>query len=108
MPDNAVSAPDGLGDRGSRFWRQVTSEFVLRADEQQLLTEACRMLDLVDRLADVVDDDGATTSGSRGQLTVHPCLSELRQVRQELRHHLRELGLPDVEDVEAGGTLRAV
>lgn len=107
----SVSVPSDLPQdgRGRRFWDRVTAEHVLRPDEVELLCEAARMLELADRLREVVDDDGPLTSGSRGQLTTHPALTELRLLRQELRHHLRELDLPEPEpEHEQGGKLRAV
>lgn len=80
-------AADG---RGGRFWRSVLDHYVLREDEMEVLTEACRLLDLVDALNAAVTADGPVVGGKP-----HPALVELRQVRQELRRSLAALTLPD-------------
>lgn len=93
--------PDDLADdgRGARFWSAAVGEYRLRCDELELLAEACRLLDLQDRLREAVEADGIMVSGSRGQLAVNPALTELRQVRHQTRLHLSALKLPD-PDVE--------
>ncbi len=63
----------------------------MRADEIELLAEACRQLDLADTLR-----DEATSPMVEGR--VHPALVELRQVRMELRRTLAQLALPDEDD----------
>lgn len=94
---------------GTGFWSAVVSEHVLRADEVELLREAAGMLDLADRLRETVEADGIMSTGSTGQLTVHPAVGELRQVRAELRLYLRQLDLPEPDDeAVAGPRLRAV
>lgn len=105
-----MKPPDDLVNygRGRRFWRAVLADHECRPDELELLAEAARMLDLADALRETVSEDGLTVEGSRGQVTTHPALTELRQVRQELRHTLRELDLPDPPAVPEGRRLRAV
>lgn len=96
MPESRP-APSDLagGGRGATFWETVSEGYELRPDEVELLAEACRLLDLVDSLRQVVADDGLTSTGSKGQVTTNPALVELRQVRQQLRLHLNALALPD-------------
>ncbi len=86
--------PAGLRPRGRgrRFWRTVLAAYeAMRADEIELLAEACRQLDLADTLR-----DEATSPMVEGR--VHPGLVELRQVRMELRRTLAQLALPDEDD----------
>jgi hypothetical protein len=52
-------------------------------------------MSLCDDLRAAVDRDGYTTKGSTGQMVAHPLLTELRANRSELRHVLRQLGLPN-------------
>jgi hypothetical protein len=80
--------------RGVRFWRRVVAEFDPSLAETELLAEACRLLDELDDLRAVVARDGATVTGSRGQVRAHPALGELRQARGELRRLLDALGIP--------------
>lgn len=96
-----LKAPAGLGRRGTTFWKEVTGAYTVeRPDELALLTEACRILSLCDDLRQAVERDGYTTAGSTGQLVAHPLLTELRANRAELRHVLRQLGLPNPDGDE--------
>lgn len=94
--------------RGRRFWRAMTAEYTLRVDEIEVLAESARMLDLLDVLRERVAEDGPVVDGSRGQVVVHPALVELRQVRQELRRTLGQLGIPDEADEEQPGARPAL
>jgi hypothetical protein len=90
VSDPVPAPPGDLVDRGVGFWRAVCEDHELRPDELELLAEACRLLDLADRLR-------AETAG--GPLLVdgrtHPLLVELRQVREQLRKSLSVLAFPD-------------
>ena len=88
-------APDPPSDlvsrgRGRKFWRAVTGEFVVSAQELELIAEVCRTLDLLDRLRDEFADEQVVVDGR-----THPLLVEQRLVRQELRLALSTLGLSD-------------
>lgn len=102
--------PKGLGTRGARFWRVTVADFELAAGELQLLAECCRTLDTLDTLAAVVAEDGPTSTGSAGQVIVHPAIGEARQQRLTLHRLLAALALPDDEGatVPTGHQLRAV
>jgi P27 family predicted phage terminase small subunit len=94
--------PPGLGKRGTAFWKAVTKTYdIERPDEVELLMEACRIMSLCDSLRETVERDGFTAKGSTGQTVAHPLLTELRANRSELRHVLRQLGLPSPEISEA-------
>ena len=66
--------------RGRRFFRAVTAEFEPDPHEVELLAEAARMLDLVDRLREATADVPLEVDGK-----THPLIVELRQVRSDLR-----------------------
>lgn len=101
-------APAGLNDRGTAYWNHVVTEYELSASELTILIEVCRTLDDLDRLADVIASDGATTLGSQGQTVVHPALTEARGQRLALHRLVAALALPDVDGttVPTTGTLR--
>jgi acetyl-CoA acetyltransferase len=80
--------------RGRAFWRKVDSAFTMSDAEREILGEACRTLDELAALRTAVVDEGATTTGSRGQPRVHPALMELRQARAEFRRLVAALNLP--------------
>lgn len=91
-------APTGLGARGRRFWRETVGEFDLSDAEREILAEACRTLDDLDRLAASIAADGAMTTGSQGQPVVNPALTEARGQRAILHRLLAALQLPDADD----------
>jgi hypothetical protein len=97
----AQKPPAGLGERGRRFWDDVTATYALRADELELLVEAARILDLLARLEAEVAAQPLVLPGSKGQARPHPLLSEQRQNQLALATICRQLGLPDHDAVRA-------
>lgn len=90
--------PEGLKDRGLRFWQDVAEGFELAVDERQLLVEVARQLDLVEELHQQVQRDGLMSSGSQGQPVLHPAIEKLQGGRQLVGRLLAQLGLPDEDD----------
>jgi len=116
MTEKAVTAehsqpapPAGLAARGRRFWRETVEKFELSASELALLREVCRVMDRLDALAAVIESDGATTVGSKGQVVVHPALTEARGQQLVLHRLIGALALPDEvgEAVPSVARLRA-
>ena len=101
MTDRKPSAPKGLGARGRAFWRQVVADFTLDIAELELLTEVARALDECEALHAVVEEQGRTVPGSKGQVRAHPALAELRATRLMLGRLLAQLELPN----EVGSSL---
>jgi len=66
--ERQLVSPSGLAARGRAFWQQVTGEFDLDLAEVELLTEVARALDESEALHRVVEDQGRTVPGSRGQV----------------------------------------
>lgn len=96
MPDlPKIPAPKALKKRGRKFWRDVTSRWILRADELVVLENACRLVDLVDELEADLAGQSLTVTGSMGQQRENPLLSEMRQQRALLNRTLAQLKLPD-------------
>jgi hypothetical protein len=85
--------PDGLAPRGRAFWEDVSAEYTVGRDEEELLLETARQLDLCESLAEILDRDGLTVEGSAGQTRLHPALSELRMARLAAGRLLAQLGL---------------
>lgn len=92
------NAPAGLGSRGRKFWRSTLGEFELSDAEQEILAEACRTLDDLDRLAGLVAEHGSMVTGSQGQPVLNPALTEARGQRLALHRLVAALQLPDAED----------
>lgn len=91
-------APTGLGARGRRFWRSTLADFELSDAEQEILAEACRTLDDLDRLAGMVAEHGSMVTGSQGQPVLNPALTEARGQRLALHRLVAALQLPDADD----------
>jgi hypothetical protein len=60
-----------------------------------LLDEACRAENLCRQLEDVVRSDGLLSSGSMGQVTVHPAVQSLRAHQAHLARMLMQLGIAE-------------
>ena len=77
--------PPSLAKAGRALWRSIQNDledgWQLDSREQHSLAQACRAEDHLSRLDAIVEKDGATIEGSRGQVTVHPCLVESRHLR---------------------------
>ena len=84
-----------LGPRGRQLWKHVTGDYELSAPETELLIEACRTADLCEQLQHLVDQDGLTSIGSKGQTRANPLLAELRAARLVFLRVLASLDLPD-------------
>lgn len=101
-------APAKLGARGRRLWDEVLASYRLRPDELVLLVDACREVDLIDRMERELDRDGELlVRGSMGQQVAHPLLAELRQHRAALKQLLAALHLPDESGREAASRSEA-
>jgi hypothetical protein len=108
--DDALKPPSGLRTPGKRLWLSVIGRYVLTAAEQELLGQACRTADEVDRLEKAVRQlPELTVRGSSGQPKGHPLLAEVRAHRVLLERLTSALNLPDdAEEVGArAGTRHA-
>lgn len=91
-------APAGLGARGRKFWRSTLADFELSGAEQEILAEACRTLDDLDRLAGMIAEHGSMVTGSQGQPVLNPAVTEARGQRLALHRLVAALQLPDADD----------
>lgn len=92
--------PTGLGPKGSKFWGQIADEYALEDTPEValILEQACRTLDIVERLQRIVDEaPSLQVNGSRGQPAPLPELTELRQYRAQLAALIKQLNLEDDE-----------
>lgn len=94
----APKVPSGLLVSGSKLWRAVTRDYELEVHEEQLLLEACRCVDRLDRLAEESRDAPLTVENTRGDLVSHPSLVEARQQQIVFSRLLASLRLPSGEE----------
>ena len=90
-----VPAPAKLSAKARRLWSSVTEKYDLRADELRVLEDACREVDLVERLEKALADGDLIVRGSQGQPVANPLVTEIRQHRGQLQRLLGSLKLPD-------------
>jgi P27 family predicted phage terminase small subunit len=95
--------PINLGEAGIRLWGSILADlddsWQLDARELHLLERACRVEDEMRKLEAVVDQEGATSTGSKGQVVVHPAVLEGRQLKLA---QLRLLGSLELADPKTG------
>lgn len=95
--------PDRLGPRGAALWAEITGSYDLAAAELEILTEACRCADRLERLdehlhdADLswLDVEKLRSDGASFRVTVDAALSEARQQQNILKQLIASLRLPD-------------
>lgn len=96
-------APAGLSAKARRIWRDILADHELRTDELRILEDACREVDLIERMEAAlvkVDDAGElenplVVKGSMGQPASSPLVQEIRQHRNTLKSLFAALNLPD-------------
>lgn len=105
--------PARLGAPGAALWSSILGDLPpdwdLDARELHLLGRACRCADELALLEAAVDADGATTTGSRGQVVAHPALAESRQLRLAQLRLLSAIEMvdPQAEKAATPAQLRA-
>lgn len=103
MP-SPLPPPAGLkAKQAETLWREVTGTYELRADELRILEDACREVDLVERLEVELSKAELVVKGSMGQPVANPLVQEIRQHRQVVKGLLAALKLPD-EDGSVSGS----
>lgn len=98
-----MTEPARLGPRGSALWSAVTGSHTLAAAELEILTEACRCADRLERLdQQLTGDDMAwldlekmRSDEHEYRVTVDAALSEARQQQNILKQLVASLRLPD-------------
>ena len=112
--DGLPSPPAFLSEPAEALWWGVLAGegedhdgYELESHELVLLREACRAQTRLDQLAHVIDVEGTTTTGSKGQTVTHPALSEARQTQLTLARLIAALRMPQGEDDGRRSTVTA-
>ncbi len=102
--------PAGLAEAGRALWLalvgDVAEDWELDRRELHLLERACVCADRLAELDAAVERDGATTRGSRGQLVVHPALSEGRMLELVQMRLLKTVELADPAEARSPASSR--
>ncbi|MEU9807030.1 hypothetical protein [Mycobacterium sp. NPDC050853] len=95
-------APNGLKTKGAALWRSLHEQFDFSQDPHRstLVEDICRTADAIDRMQKVVDKaDDLRVKGSQSQPVAMPELPELRQYRALKARLLKDLALPDTDEL---------
>lgn len=100
MSSQAPQPPAELRRSGRNLWLAVNGEYELEEHERGLLMEMCRTVDMLDRLAALVEAEGEMVTGADGGRKMHPALVEARQLRIAYARLAAALRLPAGEEGE--------
>ena len=86
-----------FADPLKRICRDVF-DFTDEPHKVHILTQACRVADVVAELHEAADEAPLTVKGSMGQQAISPFIAEARAQRALLAQLLSRLGLPDTDE----------
>lgn len=89
------TVPRGLKPKAQRLWRDTVAVYDLRPDELRILEDACREVDIVEKIHARLSRENLLVEGSMGQAVAHPLLQEIRHHRMVTQRLLAGLKLPD-------------
>ena len=90
----------GLQMGGRRLWNRVQKEFELGQHEEAVLLQACRIVDVLDRLQTVIDEGDVVISSPQGT-KANPAIVEFRQQAVTLAKCMASLRIP-IDDGQTG------
>jgi hypothetical protein len=94
-------APMGLKMGGKRLWNRITGEFDLAEHETTVLLQACRIVDVLDRLQVAIDSSEVLVVSPQG-LKANPAVVEFRQQAVTLAKCMASLRIPIDSDSAEG------
>lgn len=95
-----MRSPAGLQTEGRRLWRKIHAVFDLENDPHKvhILTQACRVADIVAELDEAADQAPLTVKGSMGQPVISPFIAEARVQRALLAQLLARLNFEEFRE----------
>ena len=90
-----LKTPANLGAKARALWTKLTTDYEFRADELRVLEDACREVDLIERMESELRGSAMVVKGSMGQPVAAPLVTEVRQHRATLARLLAGLKIPD-------------
>lgn len=88
-----AKAPMGLKLGGARLWNRVVGDFELAQHEEAVLLQACRIVDVLDRLQAVIDVGEVVVASPQG-MKANPAVVEFRQQAVTLAKCMASLRIP--------------
>jgi P27 family predicted phage terminase small subunit len=116
MSRRLPAAPEGLSEATASLWPGLYSDLVAVTGAPEVdvlqLAELVRTMDRLAAVRAAIDEEGPTTTGSRGQVRAHPLLGAEGDLRKQVAAGFDRLGLsPSVArdswtEVQRGGRLK--
>jgi hypothetical protein len=97
--DDAITppVPAGLDERGGRLWTSLHEAYPAMIDaERELVLEACRVADRLERLDEVCRATEPVVQAKTGPIA-NPAFAEARQQQNLLKQIIAALRLPDAK-----------
>ena len=86
--------PDIFGPAGTRLWKAITGEWLIEdAASLEVLQQCCHSADMVARLRQLIDQDGACVRTKGGLIREHPAVRHELAYRQFIVRALGKLGV---------------
>lgn len=98
MSNQKPKPPDELNAGGRNLWNAVMSEYELDMHELLLLRQACRVVDILDRLSVAAESAPLAVTNSRGDVISNPILVESRMQGIVLARLFAALRLPSGDE----------
>jgi hypothetical protein len=98
--EDFMRTPAGVGPAGGTLWRSTVEvfDFTDEPHKVQILTQVCRVADVVAELDEAADEAPLTVKGSMGQQVISPFIAEAGAQRALLAQLLSRLGLPETDE----------
>ncbi len=90
--------PEGLGSKAEDVWRDTVDKYELRGHELRILEDACREVDLIERMQTALAATPLIVEGSQGQPVESPLVKEIRQHRVTYQRLVGALKLPEEDE----------
>jgi len=90
--------PEHLSPASRDWWRAIAVRYELEPHHERTLQAACEAWDRGQQARELVQREGLTSRGARGQIIPHPAVAVERDSRVSFLRALRELNL----DAEQG------
>lgn len=84
-----------LGNKGSEIWDKVWSnaEWLDKEADYDLVMRYCENWDFREALQQVIDTEGYTVENTRGAVSAHPAIKELRYLEDAMLRMESKMGL---------------
>jgi P27 family predicted phage terminase small subunit len=95
--------PKELRAAGRQLWKTVQNRYVIEDTHAELLKLACLSADSAASMRRQISKEGATVTGSTGQVAAHPLIAAEGAAQKRTAQFLKQLGLFDEPKREKPG-----